>query len=357
MIFNGVANAILRDLIDYRFGHVFITDKKGNIERPDAELLGFFNSISYVEAATLRLEDTVSLNSTKNGVVNRVYNTPVLGIMSAIDVRATKIDQTIVEGELPSFGNRVVLGGNVARDLNAELGDLVRIKFSDKDGNEVLKWFTVTGISKTAGGLGFDTSVIMDIRTLRDNTGRTKESSELLVRLADERLADRLKQDFLYRFGTSDFKVETIEEAGESILAGIRSGIAFINLVGYFGMMSSAFAIVTIMMMIVTSKTREIGVLRSIGSKKKDILVIFLLQGLLIGSIGAVLGFAAGTGYTLYAKASNLQFSGSLALDVRYDPLYTANTALTGLIISVIASIYPALRATKLQPVEALRYY
>ena len=64
-------------------------------------------------------------------------------------------------------------------------------------------------------------------------------------------------------------KTETIEESSEEQLAGFRSGIAMINMIGYFGMMSSAFAIVTIQMMLVNGKTKEIGVMRSIGAKKK----------------------------------------------------------------------------------------
>ena len=60
-----------------------------------------------------------------------------------------------------------------------------------------------------------------------------------------------------------------------------------INLIGYFGMMSSAFAILTIQMMLVNSKTREIGIMRAIGARRKDILIIFIMQGMIIGTVGA----------------------------------------------------------------------
>ena len=114
--------------------------------------------------------------------------------------------------------------------------------------------------------------------------------------------AIEIKNLFLQTFPHQDFIAETIEEAAEQQLAGFRSGIAMINMIGYFGMMSSAFAIVTIQMMLVNSKTKEIGVMRSIGAKRKDILIIFLFQGIIIGFIGASVGTAAGLGYTAFMQ-------------------------------------------------------
>ena len=128
-----------------------------------------------------------------------------------------------------------------------------------------------------------------------------------------------------------------------------------INLIGYFGMGSSAFAIVTIQMMLVNSKTREIGVMRAIGAKRKDILMVFILQGMIIGAIGAGAGTGIGLAYTTYAKETNMQFMGSLALEVNYNWPKIAETALLAFFLAVLAAIYPSYRATKLQPVEAMR--
>ena len=129
-----------------------------------------------------------------------------------------------------------------------------------------------------------------------------------------------------------------------------------INMIGYFGMMSSAFAIVTIQMMLVNGKTKEIGIMRSIGARRKDILVIFLIQGMLIGFIGASVGTAVGLGYTFYAKETKLSFDNSLPLAVTYDWAKISQTALTAFALAVVASLYPSYRATRLLPVEAMRY-
>ncbi|MGI0041309.1 MAG: ABC transporter permease, partial [Nitrosopumilaceae archaeon] len=190
---------------------------------------------------------------------------------------------------------------------------------------------------------------------LRSLLERTDETGAILVKLNDPTKAVEIKDFFLRSFPTDDFKAETIEESAEAQLSGFRSGIALINLIGYFGMMSSAFAIVTIQMMLVSSKTREIGIMRAIGAKRKDILILFMVQGLIIGAIGAGVGTALGLAYTFYAKETKMQFEGSLALEVTYNWEKIIQTALTSFALAIVASIYPAFRATRLLPVEAMR--
>jgi lipoprotein-releasing system permease protein len=354
--FEGVANAIIRDLVNYRFGHVLITDRDGNIEKPDSEIVGFVENLGYVQGATVRLSSSASMNNTREPVPVRAYNIPVIGVLPDGEAQASKIRDTISNGSFVAAKNSIVLGESVTRDLQAQIGDPVKIKVTDRRGNDVIRTFYVVGISRTAGGLGFDTSAIVHLDTLRDMTGRDNESSEMIVRLYDQQDSQRLVQAFTSRYLAERFSVETIEEAGEDILQGIRSGIAFINLVGYFGMLSSAFGIVTIMMMIVASKTREIGVLRAIGSNKANVMIIFILQGAIVGAIGALAGFGLGSAYTLYAENSDLSFGNSLALEVNYNPAFILQTCLMGFLMSVAASIYPAWRTTKLEPAEATRY-
>jgi lipoprotein-releasing system permease protein len=184
---------------------------------------------------------------------------------------------------------------------------------------------------------------------------RPGDTGSIMIKLNDPTKALEVKEFFLRSFPNDDFLAETIEEAAEQQLAGFRSGIAMISMIGYFGMMSSAFAIVTIQMMLVNGKTKEIGIMRSIGAKRKDILIIFIFQGMIIGAIGAGVGTAAGVGYTFYAKESKMTFNNSLPLEVTFNWGKIVQTALTSFVLAIIASLYPSYRATKLLPVEAMR--
>lgn len=356
VIFQGLFDAIVRDLTDYRFGNIQVTDEEDYIDKSDLSLVSWFERIPYVEAATPRLSSTASINITKAGERIEETRVPVVGVDPLRDIRASTVHQTVEEGQFVFSRNSVVLGSNVARDLGgAQVGDSIKMNIVDRWGQDQIRRFIVSGIAKSPGGQGFDYSVVIHIDTLRDMMSRDGYTGSIMVKLEDPSKASEIKDYFLASFPNDDFKAETIEEAAEEQLAGFRSGIAMINMIGYFGMMSSAFAIVTIQMMLVNGKTREIGVMRSIGAKRKDILIIFIFQGMIIGAIGAGVGTAAGLGYTAYAKETKMSFNNSLPLEVSYDWNKIIQTALTSFSLAIVASLYPSYRATKLLPVEAMR--
>ena len=356
VIFQGLYDAIIRDMSDYRFGDVYITDEEDFIDKSDLSLVNWFERIPYVEAVTPRLSSIASINATKYGERFEETKVSILGVDPLRDIRTSTAHETISDGQYVFSRNSIVLGSWIARELGSlQPGESVKLKVVDRWGQDQTKQFIISGISTSAGGQGFDNSVLIHIDTLRDMLDRDGKSSSFLVKLNDRTKALDVKNFFLASFPNDDFEAETIEESAETTLRGFRSGIGMINMIGYFGMMSSAFAIVTIQMMLVSSKTREIGIMRSIGAKRKDILILFLLQGVIIGIIGASVGTAAGLGYTFYAKETKMAWEGSIPLEVTYNWPKIIQTAFMSFGLAIAASIYPAYRATKLQPVEAIR--
>jgi len=356
VIFQGLFDAIVRDITNYRNGDVLVTDENDYIDKSDLALVNWFERIPYVQGAAPRLSASAEINMTKNGKLIEETRVPVVGVDPFQDVKTSTVHETVAEGRYVLNRNSIVLGNNVARDLgNAQVGDSIKVLIVDRWGEDQIRRFTVSGIVKSPGGQGLDYSVVMHIDTLRDMMNRQGETSSFMVKLNDPSKALEVKEFFLAAFPNDDFIAETIEESAEEQLAGFRSGIAMISMIGYFGMMSSAFAIVTIQMMLVNGKTKEIGVMRAIGAKRKDILVIFIFQGMIIGSIGAGVGTAAGLGYTFYAKETKMSFNNSLPLEVTYNWEKIYQTALMSFALAIVASLYPSYRATKLLPVEAIR--
>ena len=356
VIFQGLYDAIVRDITEYRNGDVRVTDEDDYIDKSDSSIINWFERISYVEAAAPRLSSTAEMEIIKNGNLIEKTRIPIVGVDPFKDIRASTVHETVAEGTYVFTRNSIVLGNTVANDLGgAIVGDNVKVMIIDRWGEEQTKRFIVSGIAKSPGGQGFDYSAVIHIDTLRDMTDRTGQTGSIMVKLKDPTKSLEVKDFFLLSFPNGNFLAQTIEESAEQQLAGFRSGIAMINMIGYFGMMSSAFAVVTIQMMLVNGKTREIGVMRAIGAKRKDILIIFIFQGMLIGAIGAGVGTATGLGYTFYAKETKMSFNNSLPLEVTYNLEKIVQTALASFILAIIASLYPSYRATKLLPVEAMR--
>ena len=359
VIFQGIYDAIIRDMTDYRFGDIYVThEEDSTIERSHLVYTNWFERVSIIQAATPRLSGSADIEFRNAGQENEEFDVPVVGVDPVTDVQASTIHTTISDGQYVYARNSIVVGETVSQDLGGiSVGDNIKLKITNQWGVEESKRFMVTGISKTAGGQGFDSSVIIHIDTLRSMLDRPNESNSIFVKLNEKNPdgAKEVKNQFLAAYANDELKAQTIEESAEATLKGFRSGIAMINLIGYFGMMSSAFAIVVIQMMLVSNKTREIGVMRAIGAKRKDILIIFIFQGMIIGMCGAGVGTGFGLVYTTYAKITNMQFEGSLALEVNYNWEKIGQTAFLAFGLAVIASLYPSYRATKLQPVEAMR--
>jgi len=356
VIFQGLFDAIVRDISDYRNGDVLVTDEFDYIDKSDLSIVNWFERIPFVEAAAPRLSSTAEMNMTKYGKLIEETRVPIVGVDPFRDIRASTVHETVSEGSYVFSRNSIVLGSNVANDLGgAQVGDSVKVLVVDRYGEDQIRRFTVSGIAKSPGGQGFDYTAVVHIDTLRDMLNRNGETGSFMIKLNDPSKALEVKEFFLRSFPNDDFLAETIEESAEEQLAGFRSGIAMISMIGYFGMMSSAFAILTIQMMLVNGKTKEIGIMRAIGAKRKDILIVFIFQGMIIGAIGAGVGTAAGLGYTFYAKETKMSFDNSLPLEVTYNWEKIIQTALTSFILAIIASLYPSYRATKLLPVEAMR--
>ena len=356
VIFQGLFDAIVRDISNYRNGDVLVTDEADYIDKSDLSIVSWFERIPYVQGATPRLSSSAEMNMTKNGKLIEETRVPIVGVDPFRDIRASTVHETVSEGSYVFSRNSIVLGSNVAKDLGgAEVGDSVKVLVVDRFGEDQIRRFTVSGIAKSPGGQGFDYTAVVHIDTLRDMMNRPGDTGSFMVKLNDPSKALEVKEFFLQSFPNDDFLAETIEESAEEQLAGFRSGIAMISMIGYFGMMSSAFAILTIQMMLVNGKTKEIGIMRAIGAKRKDILIVFIFQGMIIGAIGAGVGTAAGLGYTVYAKETKMSFNNSLPLEVSYNWEKIIQTVLTSFALAIIASLYPSYRATKLLPVEAMR--
>jgi lipoprotein-releasing system permease protein len=97
VIFQGLYNAIIRDLSGYRFGDIRVTDEEEFITKSDLVLVNWFERIPYVEAATPRIDSVASINATKNGKIMEKFGVPIVGVDPFRDARASTVAQTVAE--------------------------------------------------------------------------------------------------------------------------------------------------------------------------------------------------------------------------------------------------------------------
>jgi len=214
VIFQGIYDAIIRDMSEYRFGDIYVYDEeRSTIEKSDIVLINWFERIPGVESATPRLEASATAETRILGQQHEKFNIPVLGVDPISDIRTSTIHETVGDGQYVYARNSIVVGESVASDLGGcsqggsfmssgtdptvtggvdmgecqpvRVGDSVKLTITDQWGIDQKKRFVVTGISGTAGGQGFDRSVIIHIDTLRDMLDRSGESRSIMVRLQE----------------------------------------------------------------------------------------------------------------------------------------------------------------------------
>ena len=356
IVFGGALNGVVKDLGDLRFGDVQITNDKGEITNPDYQIISTLAQNPMVLASAPRLTTVTEINFTSTSGIASKYRVELVGVDPQLEKVASALFDTIIAGNIDLNQNGIILGRAVAEDLGVHVGDLVKIKVFSVLGKPVLKRLQVTGISKHEGFAGFDNSAIIHIREMRKMRGiETRPTSAVIVKLNDQKQAEEVRDWIKARF--PKLTVKTLSESGEQVVEGFRQGVEFINLVGYAGTVATALGIITVLTMMVTGKTRDIGVLRALGIQKRNILLIFILDGAIIGIIGAACGAVLGTATALYFQTSRVALFGGLALYVIFTPEMLYFPVMAGFLIAVLASIYPACKASRYEPAEAMRYF
>jgi putative ABC transport system permease protein len=333
-------------------------------------------------AGTLTLDDADALAELPNveavasvtdSFVQVVYqgvntNTRLMGVTPGY---ATVSSLSLADGEFITESDQsarslvVVLGSSVAENLFGSTSGVVgqKVRLNGQS-------YKVIGVLESKGGTGFmnqDDQVFIPLSTALYRLvggARFRGSSvisQITIKASDSKVVDQVVTEVTEAMrdrhgtveGADDFTVssqkDTLEAATEvaDTLTIFLGGIAGISLaVGGIGIMN-------IMLTTVTERTHEIGLRKAIGAKRNDILLQFLVEAMVLSLLGGIIGAALGWGVA--SLMGQVQFGGSTITPVvGLDSVVLAT--MFSMVVGLFFGIYPAQRASRLQPVEALRY-
>jgi len=268
----------------------------------------------------------------------------------------------LVGGETPG----VLLGKEMALRLGVSVGDPLTIASFDDTRIRAsgiiprLRNFHVAGIFE-AGMYEFDSTLgLITLEEARDLFGMKEGVTGVAIRLDDMYLAPALGDRLAERLGNPPYRTNDWIDLNRHLFKWIK--IEKVMMIVALGLivLVGAFNIASTLIMRVLERTREIGILKSIGVDRGGVMGIFVVEGMCIGVLGTLLGLALGLGAAWALDRYPLHLPGDVyfieTLPVQVESIYVAGVVALALAISLLATLVPSYLASRLDPVSAIRY-
>ncbi|MGV3759586.1 MAG: FtsX-like permease family protein, partial [Actinomycetota bacterium] len=256
----------------------------------------------------------------------------------------------VVEGRAPVADDEITLNVGAADDGELALGgEVTLITQHGEQAYELVGLTQVRGEDSFAGAV----SVGLTLAEAQRLSGLEGQVHQILVDaeagLSQEEITARIAEVL-----PEGLEVRTGEQATEDLSSDVQSGFSFVTVIlsvfGGLALLVGIFVISNTFSILVAQRTRELALLRAVGASRWQVLGSVLLEAVVIGLVAAVLGLAGGVGLASLAFGA-FDLPGSLVLQV--DTILSA--VLIGVVITVLAAVVPAVRATRVPPLAALR--
>ena len=293
------------------------------------------------------------------------------GVNPQQEIKFTEIEDFIITGRMVKKNKQeIIIGTDLLTELNAAVGDKITIVYTTSWGS--FKGSTVKIVGELESGFKLldEKSFYLPLGQAQKMLALTDQATELLIETDNYKqvgkIMPRLQRVLENKEAGDKYSLKRWDQ-GNSIIQYLQVGRKIYNLVYIFVILLACLVVINTLLMIVKERTSEIGMLSALGLKGKEILLLFVLEGFVLGLIGSFLGVIGGGIITKILSVVGIDYSAALA-DVEADllmrPIIYPHfnwenlifSFILGVIITTITAVIPAKKAADLNPTEALRH-
>lgn len=280
------------------------------------------------------------------GEANRAIT--MIGMDPAVYFKIVRIPDYIVAGEARVTSDDIILGTELAKDLGASVGDKVNVQAAT-GASRVL---TITGIVDLGSKGANQRNTYVALRTAQSLLNLIGGVTTIDLTVQDIYAAEMLAQEIQ---ASVPAKAESWIKTNAQFFTAVRAQKTTNTLIRLFVGLSVAFGIAAVLVVSVIQRSKDIGILRAMGTSRGKILRVFLIQGGLLGLVGSLFGSAMGAAALVFWHGYARQVDGSELFPLILDRTLFVGSAILATATGVAAAIAPALRAANLDPVVAMR--
>ena len=318
------------------------------LETPRAQRLRSINNWQQVRDALDLLPDVTAVSPIVSGPAlarrgEAVESVALVGIDLARYTRILPLGDDIIAGQLRVGAGDAVIGSQLSHDLGVSVGDKLRLD-AGKGGDSVVN---IAGIFEL-GVRELDARyVYLDMKQTQSLLNLPGAATVIDVTVRDIFAADTVAARIARLTG---LKAESWIQTNAQLMNALKSQSLSTQMISFFVAISVALGIASVLFVSVIQRTREVGILRAMGITRRQMLLVFLIQGGIFGLGGSLIGGLSG--YGMVWLFNNL---GPGLFFIPLNPMLLLGASLLATVTGIIAAAIPARRAARMDPVEAIR--
>src|SRR5690625_150207 len=260
------------------------------------------------------------------------------------------LENSLIEGEMPSGDYEIIVGKNLAEDLELTLNDSISFLTANLNEEEL----EIVGIFDLGVANINETWVVNRLSSAQMLFGEENQLSAIEMQIEDVFEADLIAEDIDGSL-SDDLLITNWKEQNEQLLSGLTGQSISSYMIQVFVLLAVLLGIASVLAISVVQKSKQLGILKAMGIKDRTASLIFLFQGFMLGVVGSLIGVGLGIGLSYAFSVFVKNPDGTALVPFLLDIQFIVLSFVIAVIATTVAAVIPAKNSSKLNPIEVIK--